>query len=100
MKCPYCELSGPFAMSALKEGRLLCVGCGESWIEGLKEPEELKIVRNERAVVANAIRDQENARRILLMVSTPDSGTVPTTLDRDEALQLWEWLGSWLRHPD
>jgi hypothetical protein len=46
--CPYCKSTGPFAISALREGRKLCVRCGEFCGEVLKEPEELKIVRNER----------------------------------------------------
>jgi hypothetical protein len=63
------------------------------------DPKPLKLERHERAVVMEAIRNQEGARRVLLMVSTPDWGTSPTTLDREQAAQLWLWLGRWLRQP-
>lgn len=68
--------------------------------ETMEEPEELKIVRDERALVANTIRNQANSRRALITISTPESGTVSTTLHWDEAYELWGWLGSWLRGRD
>ena len=58
---------------------------------------ELKLIHGQRALVAEPSKDAAGQPRVLLVTSTPEDGALPLlSLERDEVLQLHDWLTRWL----